>query len=238
MMIKDMHLHNFHFNVLYHVLLNSHQIIFWYLEKLVTDQTGFYEDLPKIISSSNLSKFLYNFHILQQIYRSIAPALSPHTSVHLVTHMVQTIFSKRFRPYDYGTLKNLQVYGAVEPPDYPLHKISSEIYIYEGQYDTLFSRKVKQIKKLIQNYFKNFLHVRTPISLQLSFQIRNTISFLIIIILIMFLHVMLVRKFINTLSTPLMNIAEVESRKSARNIDFLGNSVFMIKKFWIIIYKG
>ncbi|CAG9797856.1 unnamed protein product [Chironomus riparius] len=76
-----------------------------------------------------------------EVYRSIVPALSPHTSVQLVTHLVQTIFSQRFRPYDYGTLKNLQVYGAVEPPDYPLHKISSEIYIYEGQFDTLFSKK-------------------------------------------------------------------------------------------------
>ncbi|XP_070507081.1 uncharacterized protein [Chironomus tepperi] len=76
-----------------------------------------------------------------QIYRTIAPALSPHTSVHLVTHMVQTIFSGKFRPYDYGALKNKQIYGSAEPPEYPLHKITSPIYIYEGQFDTLYSKK-------------------------------------------------------------------------------------------------
>jgi hypothetical protein len=65
--------------------------------------------------------------------------------------MVQTMISKKFRPYDYGAVKNLQIYKATEPPEYPLHKITSTIYLYEGEFDILFSRKVKLFRNLISN---------------------------------------------------------------------------------------
>ena len=69
--------------------------------------------------------------------------MSPRTGVHQVTHYVQTMISGKFRPFDYGPEKNLKLYGAMEPPDYPIHKITSPVYLYVGQYDWIFRKKVR-----------------------------------------------------------------------------------------------
>jgi hypothetical protein len=49
----------------------------------------------------------------------------------------------KFRPFNYGPEKNMKVYGALEPPEYPLHKITSPVYLYVGQYDLIFRKQVR-----------------------------------------------------------------------------------------------
>ncbi|KAL7041837.1 hypothetical protein ACKWTF_000920 [Chironomus riparius] len=74
------------------------------------------------------------------IYRTIFPTLSPRTGIQQVTHYAQTMITGKFRPFDYGPEKNLKLYGAKVPPDYPLHKITSPVYLYVGQYDIIFRK--------------------------------------------------------------------------------------------------
>ncbi|CAH1708719.1 unnamed protein product [Chironomus riparius] len=80
-------------------------------------------------------------NISPAVYRSIVPTFSRRSGVQQLLHYVQTTNSKRFRPFDYGPKDNLKMYGAVEPPDYPLENISSAIYLYVGDYDRVFSKK-------------------------------------------------------------------------------------------------
>ena len=58
-------------------------------------------------------------------------------------HYIQSSISGRFQPFDYGPKENLRIYGAGEPPDYPLENISSPIYLYVGEFDRVFTKKVK-----------------------------------------------------------------------------------------------
>lgn len=53
------------------------------------------------------------------------------------THYAQLILSKEFRPMDFGPEKNLQKYGFLEPPNYPLENIIVPTFFYAAQNDWL-----------------------------------------------------------------------------------------------------
>lgn len=60
----------------------------------------------------------------------------PSTSSYkLWMHLVQEINSGHYRQFDYGTEKNMQVYGKPNPPDYDLSKITIPISIMHGELD-------------------------------------------------------------------------------------------------------
>lgn len=53
--------------------------------------------------------------------------------------------SGKFQKYDY-MYQNKLIYGAQEPPEYDLSKITAPIYIYRGTEDALSSRAVSLLK--------------------------------------------------------------------------------------------
>jgi hypothetical protein len=57
--------------------------------------------------------------------------------------------TKEFRAFDYGVEKNLKVYGAKQPPLYPLDRISSPVYLYAGEYDMIFRKPVSEFEEEI-----------------------------------------------------------------------------------------
>jgi len=61
------------------------------------------------------------------------------TSTKTILHYVQEIESGKFRQYDYGRKRNLQIYNATEPPDYNLSKITVPIALFYADNDWLAS---------------------------------------------------------------------------------------------------
>ena len=59
---------------------------------------------------------------------------------------MQTITSKRFRPYNYGSETNMIVYGQSHPPDYDLSKVTSPVALIWADNDWIGHAKV------VQNY--------------------------------------------------------------------------------------
>jgi len=52
-------------------------------------------------------------------------------------HNRVAFFAGHFRPYDYGLLENLKVYGQIIPPEYPIEKITAPVILYNGLNDFL-----------------------------------------------------------------------------------------------------
>ncbi|CAH1402322.1 unnamed protein product [Nezara viridula] len=59
------------------------------------------------------------------------------TSIKQLVHFAQIAKSTQFRQYDYGYLKNLEVYHQRDPPDYDLSKISTPVTLHYGNNDWL-----------------------------------------------------------------------------------------------------
>ncbi|XP_014243861.1 lipase 3-like [Cimex lectularius] len=62
------------------------------------------------------------------------------TSLNTMAHLTQ-LYKTGFRLYNYGKLKNLEVYGSDMPPFYPLERVTTPIAIYYGDNDTLMNRR-------------------------------------------------------------------------------------------------
>lgn len=69
------------------------------------------------------------------------PAILSHTpagaSTKQLLHFAQEIKSGKFRPYDYGIIKNLIKYGKISPPSYNLENIKIPVALYYGENDIL-----------------------------------------------------------------------------------------------------
>ncbi|KAI5634273.1 alpha/beta-hydrolase lipase region domain-containing protein [Phthorimaea operculella] len=80
-------------------------------------------------------------------------------------HYGQNIYSGKFRQYDYGKAGNLELYGTVEPPDYPLHKVTAPVvlsYSFSDYFSSVID--VLELKKHLPNVVglfeaKYFSHV-------------------------------------------------------------------------------
>ncbi|XP_067626645.1 lipase 3-like [Eurosta solidaginis] len=58
-------------------------------------------------------------------------------SINQYQHFAQLYFSGKFRQFDYGVEKNLEVYGTTEPPDYNLENLDVPMYAYYSDNDYL-----------------------------------------------------------------------------------------------------
>ncbi|XP_044763221.1 lipase 1-like isoform X2 [Coccinella septempunctata] len=59
------------------------------------------------------------------------------TSVMQNLHYAQNINAEKFRQWDHGKEKNLEIYGQAEPPEYPVEKIEVPVRIYYGCNDKM-----------------------------------------------------------------------------------------------------
>lgn len=56
-------------------------------------------------------------------------------SVRQLAHYGQGIDGKRFRRYDFGTIRNLRVYGRRNPPAYDLSKVTAPVFLHYSDND-------------------------------------------------------------------------------------------------------
>ncbi|XP_074030554.1 gastric triacylglycerol lipase-like [Leptinotarsa decemlineata] len=61
------------------------------------------------------------------------------TGISVFDHYVQIIMTGQFRQFDYGTVKNIRVYGQIIPPSYQLSNIKVPIALFVGKNDLLAS---------------------------------------------------------------------------------------------------
>ncbi|KAG5871627.1 hypothetical protein JTB14_037747 [Gonioctena quinquepunctata] len=80
-------------------------------------------------SNQNITTILYLPVSLQQN--------SDGTSTMVVNHYYQIMISKQFRQYDYGSEKNMEIYGNTFPPLYDFSRIKVPIALLLGQNDQL-----------------------------------------------------------------------------------------------------
>ncbi|XP_011158633.2 lipase 3 [Solenopsis invicta] len=63
-----------------------------------------------------------------------------------------------FRPYDYGILRNLRIYGRFVPPEYPMEKITVPVILYHGLNDVLAAPDdVKILNRKLPNILEDFI---------------------------------------------------------------------------------
>ncbi|KAF6201975.1 hypothetical protein GE061_004371 [Apolygus lucorum] len=67
--------------------------------------------------------------------RAIQLAHFPAGSSAKTLHHLAQVFSSGFRMFDYGPEKNLEKYNSTEPPEFPLNKITSSIFLVRGAND-------------------------------------------------------------------------------------------------------
>ncbi|KAK6637678.1 hypothetical protein RUM44_008100 [Polyplax serrata] len=95
-----------------------------------------------------------------QLNVTVLPAILGHVpagaSTKQLIHYAQSIVTGKFRQYDFGLFKNLQVYGSISPPDYDLTKINVPIALYYGQNDWLAA--IEDIRTL-QEQLPNVIEV-------------------------------------------------------------------------------
>jgi hypothetical protein len=83
-----------------------------------------------------------------QLNKSIIPTILLNTpagsSFKQFMHFSQLYSSGRFRMFDYGSVKNYVRYGNPLPPDYPLRKIKTPVYLHYGRNDWLAEFEVSE----------------------------------------------------------------------------------------------
>ncbi|KAL3285127.1 hypothetical protein HHI36_019251 [Cryptolaemus montrouzieri] len=82
----------------------------------------------------------------------------PTVSTKQLLHYAQTIASGHMRPWDYGTKKNMELYGQPVPSDYPVENISVPMAMYYSLGDNLaFAKDIEDICDTMQNCVRKFL---------------------------------------------------------------------------------
>lgn len=59
------------------------------------------------------------------------------SSVRCLVHYAQGVNSGKFRKYDFGRTKNIEVYGTPDPPEYRVDRITAPVAFYWGENDWL-----------------------------------------------------------------------------------------------------
>ncbi|CAL8111270.1 unnamed protein product [Orchesella dallaii] len=85
----------------------------------------------------------------------------------LLLHYIQELGSGRFCEYDYGSEKNLKVYGTTKPPDYNLTNVVAPIAIMFGEEDFLAHRldaltlvnKLPNVEDFYKVPYQHFTHM-------------------------------------------------------------------------------
>ncbi|XP_016997143.2 lipase 3 [Drosophila takahashii] len=76
-------------------------------------------------------------------------------------HYLQLYKSGEFRQYDWGTKKNMELYGQELPPDYDLSLITAPTHLYSSNNDALCAPK--DVDKLVENFVNLKEDYRVPV---------------------------------------------------------------------------
>lgn len=84
-----------------------------------------------------------------------------------LAHTVQHAVSHRFAEYDYGTDRNLELYGTSSPPSYNLTKVTIPVAIFVALHDSLamkedskiLARSVPNLLSYNEISYKKFNHI-------------------------------------------------------------------------------
>ncbi|XP_062703826.1 lipase 3-like [Aedes albopictus] len=83
--------------------------------------------------------YVMGYH--DSINRTILPDLFRYSpaggSIYQVLHYIQLFNARNFQQYDFGPEENLLRYGTVQPPMYPLHKVTTPAYLYYSEADNI-----------------------------------------------------------------------------------------------------
>ncbi|XP_067206779.1 lipase 3-like [Linepithema humile] len=106
-----------------------------------------------ILQAIGFDKEQFNYTLLPMILAHFPSG----TSVKTVLHYIQAINSGKFRAYDYGRQKNMQIYNATVPPDYDLSRITVPIALIHGNNDWIVNEKdVKKLRCLLTNIVDDY----------------------------------------------------------------------------------
>lgn len=117
------------FNELNSLLCDKLHLICNGLLELIADSNAYYDDQDK------MPVFLAHF--------------PSGTSLKDISHFAQFVRNKNFAQFDYGKVKNLEIYGNSIPPEYNLNKIRNKICLFVGTDDRLATTKDNRIFKEI-----------------------------------------------------------------------------------------
>ncbi|XP_013194284.1 lipase 3-like [Amyelois transitella] len=85
-----------------------------------------------------------------QINATLLPAFFAHYpgggATKQLVHYGQLINSGKFRQFDHGVVGNVEKYGKISPPDYPLEKVRSKVMIFTADNDNFFSAPADRAK--------------------------------------------------------------------------------------------
>lgn len=86
------------------------------------------------------------------MFPKIARTSPSNIAIKQLTHYFQLIRKGKFCQFDYGTEKNLQIYGTPEPPDYKLDLITTPVALYLGKNDHFsVPDDAEALKDILQN---------------------------------------------------------------------------------------
>lgn len=71
------------------------------------------------------------------------------SSVRCLVHYAQGVNSGKFRKYDHGRAKNLEVYGTPDPPEYNVDRITAPVAFYWGENDWLGAKPVSYFRQML-----------------------------------------------------------------------------------------
>nr|XP_012231417.1 PREDICTED: lipase 3-like isoform X1 [Linepithema humile] len=126
-----------------------------YLMKLECDGDLFQKQICRniVLLISGFSTEHINYTLLPKILTHFPSS----TSFNAVAHFVQEIKSGKFRAYDYGREKNIQIYNATVPPDYDLSRITTPIALIHSDSDSFVNEKdLKILRGLLTNIVEDY----------------------------------------------------------------------------------
>ncbi|KAF2891597.1 hypothetical protein ILUMI_14576, partial [Ignelater luminosus] len=113
--------------------------------------------------------YLFGGYSPDQINKTRLPVILTNTpagsAIRQGQHYGQLITTGKFQKYDYGKIKNLEIYGQPTPPQYNLSKITAPVAIYVGDRD-IYAKKedtdktAAEISNLVvYRYIEGFSHL-------------------------------------------------------------------------------
>ncbi|XP_075550501.1 lysosomal acid lipase/cholesteryl ester hydrolase-like [Dermacentor variabilis] len=92
------------------------------------------------------------------------------TSTKNVIHFGQLVGSKRPQKFDYGSSKNLQVYGQRKPPEYNLSRVTTDVGIFWSEGDQFVTpREVYELRCALGARVKREWYIGDPFFTHLHF---------------------------------------------------------------------
>lgn len=102
-------------------------------------QTCITESVDPVICNNLLVLFTgyYTGNMNQQFMSAYLENTPNGASIRQFLHFLQVVFSEGFGQFNYGQAQNIQKYGSVSPPQYPLENIKVPTYFYYSNNDLI-----------------------------------------------------------------------------------------------------